>query len=204
MSASQARARLVAVLSLAAMANAGCGSAVHTETSSALSPALLAQVRPIGRGPRFEPPSTGPVPGRCVRRLGPRSGVHVELFAANRVVIVPGSIGTRPPRRFASGRLSRARCYGDLVTIDPTGLILVRPNARLQLSDLFRAWGQPLTRTRLASFSAQPGRRVVAFVDGLRWRGSPMSVPLTRHSEIVLEVGPHVAPHAFYTFPPGT
>ena len=204
MSASQARARLVAVLSLSAMANAGCGSAVHTETSSALSPALLAQVRPIGRGPRFEPPSTGPVPGRCVRRLGPRSGVHVELFAANRVVIVPGSIGTRPPRRFASGRLSRARCYGDLVTIDPTGLVLVRPGLRLKLSDLFRAWGEPLSRTRLASFTAPRGTRVVAFVEGRRWRGSPASVPLRRHSEIVLEIGPHVSPHGSYAFPPGT
>jgi hypothetical protein len=29
-------------------------------------------------------------------------------------------------------------------------------------------------------------------------------VPLTPHAEIVLEVGPHVPPHASYTFPPGT
>jgi hypothetical protein len=130
--------------------------------------------------------------------------MHIELFAANRVVLVARAIGTRPPRGFAAGRLSRAGCYGDLVTIDPTGLILVRPNARLKLSDLFRAWGQPLTRTRLASFAAQPDQRVVAFVDGLRWRGSPMSIPLTRHSEVVVEIGPYVPPHRSYAFPPGT
>jgi len=29
-------------------------------------------------------------------------------------------------------------------------------------------------------------------------------VPLARHSEIVLEVGPYVPPHRSYTFPPGT
>jgi len=29
-------------------------------------------------------------------------------------------------------------------------------------------------------------------------------VPLTRHAEIVLEVGPHVPPHSSYMFPPGT
>jgi hypothetical protein len=62
-----------------------------------------------------------------------------RVVAANRVVLVARAIGTRPRRRFAAGRLSRAGCYDDLVTIDRSGLILVRPNARLNLSDLFRA-----------------------------------------------------------------
>jgi hypothetical protein len=48
---------------------------------------------------------------------------------------------------------------------------------------VFRSWGQPLSATRLASFRA---------------------VPLTRHAEIVLEVGPHVPPHSSYAFPPGS
>ena len=65
--------------------------------------------------------------------------MHVELFAANRVVILARAIGTRAPRSFAAGRLSRARCYGDLVTIDPTGLVLVRSGLHLKLSDLFGA-----------------------------------------------------------------
>jgi hypothetical protein len=29
-------------------------------------------------------------------------------------------------------------------------------------------------------------------------------VPLTRHAEIVLEVGPHVPSHSSYAFPPGS
>ena len=91
----------------------------------------MAQARPIGRGARFHPPATGPVIGRCRRRLGPRIGVHVELFAANRVVLVPAGIGTRPPRGFSAGRISGAGCYGDLVTLEPTGVVLVRPGARL-------------------------------------------------------------------------
>jgi hypothetical protein len=130
--------------------------------------------------------------------------VHVELFAADRVVIIARAIGTRPPRSFAAGRLSGARCYGDLVTIDPTGLVLVRPGLHLKISDLFRAWGQRISSTRLASFSAPPGMRVVAFVDGRPTHVPPQDVALRRHAEIVLEVGPHVPPHAFYTFPPGT
>jgi len=128
----------------------------------------------------------------------------VELFADNRVVIVPAGIGTRPPRSFVVGRVSRAACYGSLVTLEPTGLVLVRAGAPPLLSDLFQAWGQPLSARRLASFSAPAGRPVAAFVNGRRWHGTPGSVPLTAHSEIVLEVGPHVPPHTSYAFPPGT
>jgi hypothetical protein len=180
----------------------GCGSTPRPAPDVGLPPALVAEARPIGRGARFHPPATGPVTGRCRPGLGTRIGVHVELFAANRVVLVPAGIGTRPPRSFSAGRISRARCYGALVTLEPTGVVLVRARARLLLSDLFRAWGQPLSPTRLASFPASTGAHVATFVDGRRWRGSPGSVPLRRHAEIVLEVGPHVPPHAAYTFPP--
>jgi hypothetical protein len=55
----------------------------------------------------------------------------------------------------------------------------------------------------VASFRASRGRRVEVFVDGRRWHGRPGRVPLRRHAEIVVEVGPHVPPHSSYTFPPG-
>ncbi len=128
----------------------------------------------------------------------------MELFAVNRVVIVPAGIGTRPPRTFSGGRISGAACFGDIVTIEPTGVVLLRPGADASLADLFRAWGAPLSRRRLAGFTAPPGRQVAVFVDGQRWHGSPRRVPLSRHAEIVLEVGPYVPPHAAYTFPPGS
>jgi hypothetical protein len=182
---------------------AACGSAGSAPRASPVPPALVAQARPIGRGPRFEPSATGPVVGRCRRGLGARLGVHVEVFAANRVVLLPTGIGTRPPRELSAGRISRARCYGALVTLEPTGVLLVRPQARLRLGDLFRSWGEPLSPARLASFSTGAPRRVAVFVDGRRWRGAPGDVPLRRHSEIVLEVGPYVPPHSSYTFPPG-
>jgi hypothetical protein len=130
--------------------------------------------------------------------------VHVEVFAADRVVLIAGGIGTRPPWQRTGGRITGAACFGDLVTVEPTGVVLVRPGSRLVLRDLFRAWGQPLSSTRLAGFSARPGSQVAVFVGGRRWRGPVGSVPLLRHAEIVLEVGPHVPPHAAYTFPPGT
>jgi hypothetical protein len=130
--------------------------------------------------------------------------VHVEVFAANRVLLIPAGIGTRPPRRYSAGRISSARCYGGPVTLDPTGLVLIRSGSHPVLADLFSAWGEPLTTRRLASFSASIGANVAVFVNGRRWRGSPGSVPLAPHSEIVLEVGPYVPPHRSYMFPPGT
>jgi hypothetical protein len=182
---------------------AGCGTKAPRDPLSGVPRTLVREARPIGRGPRFRPPLAGPVLGACTPRLGPRVGAHIELFAANRVVLVAQGIGTRPPRRLSAGRIARARCYGDLVTIDPTGLVLVRAGRRLTVGDLFRSWGQPLSADRLASFPAPPASHVSVFVAGRRWTGSPAAVPLSRHAEIVLEVGPYVPPHASYTFPPG-
>jgi hypothetical protein len=102
-----------------------------------------------------------------------------------------------------SGRISAARCYGDLVTLEPTGVVLVRPASRHTLSDLFRSWGQPLSRRRLGPFTTGSANPVSVFVDGRRWFTAPGRVPLIRHAEIVLEIGPHVPPHQAYTFPPG-
>jgi hypothetical protein len=196
------KSRALAAAGLVGVAAAGCGRAA-APPATRIPSALIAEARPIGRGARFHPPVRGPVSGRCQRRLGPRNGVHVEVFAADRVVLLATGISTRPPYVFSSGRISAARCYGALVTLDPTGLVLVRRGMRLSLGQLFHAWGQPLTQRRLASFSATAGTTVSVFVDGHRWRGAPADVPLRRHDEIVLEVGPHVPPHTSYTFPAG-
>jgi hypothetical protein len=202
--------RLAALIIAAAIAT-GCGTGPSTQGASGSNPAdtqipqgLLSQARPIGAGPDFQPPATGPVTGPCLAALGPRDGVHVEVFAANRVVLLPAGIGVRSPRTSVTGRITGASCYGALVTLDPTGLVLVRPGAGLTVAALFRAWGQPLNATRLASFHAAGGTRVNVFVDGRPWMGEPGAVPLTRHAEIVLEVGPHVPPHSSYAFPPGS
>ena len=188
------------------LALCGCGSSAPTsDTPGAAVPAdLLAQARPIGRGARFHLPATGPVVGTCKSKQGARVGTHVELFAANRVVLIAAGIGTRPPVSYSAGRIAKANCYGDLVTLEPTGVVHVRRGSRLTLSDLFRSWGQPLSEHRIASFPAAPGEKVRVFVNGRPRSGPPGAVPLSAHSEIVLEVGPRVPPHASYTFPPGT
>jgi hypothetical protein len=189
-------------LLLAAAFVAGCGSATPVKprrTGGGIPASLLAGERPIGRGPRFQPPVSGPVGGACTTPLGRRLQGHIELFGANRVVLLATGIGTGRPRRISDGRLTRAGCFGDLVTLDPTGTVYFRPGRTLTLGDLFSAWGEPLTRRRIASFT---GGRVRVYVDGHRSSVSPRAVPLTRDTEIVLEVGPHVPPHTHFTFPP--
>ena len=192
---------------------AGCGSSRRSTSqpgntaSSAPPAALVAEARPIGRGVRFQPPVSGRPLGACSRKLGVRYGVHVEVFAANRVVLIPAGVGTLGPRSFSAGRIAGAACFGELVTLDPTGVVLVRPGASLTVGDLFRSWGEPLGVHRIASFSTAPadaGSAVRVFVDGKPRPGPAASVPLRRHAEIVLEIGPYVPPHHAYTFPPGT
>jgi hypothetical protein len=192
----------LALLLVATCVLPGCGATGKHQSVSGISRQRLLQTRPIGAGARFRPAATGSRSGRCTPTIGVRSAVHVEVFARNRVVIVAAGIGVRRPWTLAAGHVTHARCYGDVVTLEPTGVVLVRPGSHDLISALFRAWGQPLSLSRMASFLAPPGTHVAAFIDGRRWRGAPGGVPLTAGAEIVLEVGPYVPPHASYTFAP--
>src|SRR5581483_11074094 len=171
------------------LAAGGCGG--HPRPASPLPPG----VRPIGPGPRYHPPLVPLRIAGCRPGLGPRFGVHLELFAGRFVVLFPAGIGTRPPRRWFAGRVEHAACYGPLVTIDPTGLVLLRPGVRATVGDVFASWGRPL---RLGFRG-----RMRAFVGGREVSGDPRAIPLRRHDEIVLEIGGFVPPHARYRFPSG-
>jgi hypothetical protein len=198
--AQRLRAAAGALLLTGALAGCGGTSPATTGAGGAGVPAALArEARPIGRGPRFHPPASGPVLGPCRGALGRRAGVHVEVFGADRVVLIAAGIGARPPVRTDAGRIVAARCFGELATVDPTGVVLVRPGARLTLADLFASWGQPLGPRRLASFTGP----VRVYVDGRRIALNPRRVALSAHAEIVLEVGPYVPPHTAYRFPSG-
>lgn len=139
---------------------------------------------PIGVGALFHPRAASrPVALHCDGDERWR-GVHLELFARNRVVIIPAGI--------------RSRC---LRTRWPVGVIEVR--GRRTLGDFFRVWGQPLSRTRLVGFQTRPGRPVRAYVAGRRWRGALRAIPLRRHAQIVLELGKHIPPKKVFLFPDG-
>ena len=169
------------------------------------------QSRPVGTGPRFRIDPVGssvararPVAGLVCSRRGPRRfGVHLELFADDRVVIVPAGIGIAPPHSRGGAYVVGGRCSYPARTLEPTGVIQVTRGARVTLGQFFALWGQPLGRHRFAGFRGRPGDPVLAFVDGRPWLGDPRTIPLRRHANIVLELGGYVLPHSRYVFRPG-
>ena len=163
---------------------------------------------PIGIGARFHPGATiharAPIRGlRCEPEKAARYGVHVELFADGLVVIIPPGIGVAPPFRRTGAFVTPHGCTYPLRTLDPTGVIEVRPVRKLTLGDLFAVWGRPLSATRLVGFRTTASRPVRAYVNGEEWNGSIAAIPLSRHAEIVLELGPFIAPHRAFLFRPG-
>jgi hypothetical protein len=141
-----------------------------------------------------------PVGGLSCSRTSPlRFRAHVELFARKLVLLVPAGIGVAPPLRRHAAYVAGGRCLYPLRTREPTGVIEVASSRLLRLGDVFRVWGQPLSRHRIAGFRS--AQSVLAFVNGRRFRGDPRAIPLRRHDEVVLEIGGYVAPHSSYLFP---
>jgi hypothetical protein len=166
---------------------------------------------PIGAGPAFHPPALSPsvvarrqvVGLRCEKSGGRRFGVHVELFARRRVVIVPAGIGIAPPWRNEQPQVVSGACSYPARTTTPTGVVEVAAGRRLLLAHLFAVWGQPLGARRLAGFGGRGEQRVRAYVGGNRWHGDVRAIPLRRHAEIVLELGPYIPPHVTFMFARG-
>ena len=163
---------------------------------------------PIGPGPRYRPAAApaAVAAGRAIGGLACAAGVrfdqlHLELFADRRVVVVPAGIGVAVPSTRAGAEVVPGGCSYPARTRTPAGIVEVARGARLRLADLFRIWGQPLGERRFASFrSAQPLR---AYVGGRLVRGPIGEIPLSRHAQIVLELGRYVPPHRFFLFPKG-
>lgn len=160
----------------------------------ALAAVALLVPTPIGAGPRFHP-APGARSACAPSALGAGARVHVELFAAGRVVIVPAGIGVRgASTRY--GRVTSARCRGAVWTTDPTGV--VHFDAACTLGGLFAAWGRRLRPGRLLSFRG----RVRLYRNGARVAGDPRRLRLHDGDNLVLQVGPYIPPHARYHFPP--
>jgi hypothetical protein len=179
---------------------------------SALAALAVAPIpTPIGAGPGYHPGATSPavaagrtVAGlRCNPRAGLRFGVHVELFAHRRAVIVPAGIGVAPPWRREGAYVLGGRCSYPLRTREPTGVVEVERGASLTLGQLFAVWGQTLSATKLAGFGTRGSSPVRAYVGGRPWRGDVRRIPLRRHAEIVLELGGFVPPHTTFLFRKG-
>jgi hypothetical protein len=162
---------------------------------------------PIGVRPAFHPQPRGseavrglPVAGLLCRAAETaRVGVHLELFANGRALIVPAGIGVAPPLRRRGPYVVTGSCSYPVRTREPTGVIEVAAEQSVTLGAFFRVWGQALGRRALTGFRG----RVRVYANGRRRDGDPRLIPLRRHDQIVLEVGAFVPPHTSYRFQKG-
>lgn len=159
---------------------------------------------PIGVGPEFRLEAAPPrvVVGapvgrfRCTASPVARVRAHIELFANRRVLIIPAGVGMARPLTREGAYVVGSRCSYALRTTAPTGVVEVARRTRATVGDLFRLWGQPLTRSRLAGFRG----RVYAYVSGVPWGGDVRAIPLSRHAQVVIEIGGYVRPHRVFLF----
>jgi hypothetical protein len=200
------------LVALTLPAQGGAMSFAATALAAATLPLVIPghpSVRPwpIGHGAAYRPPAAARVvragrPAGTLRcaRGGASFELHLELFAAQRVIVVPAGIGIATPMTRRGAAVVADGCTYPLWTLAPGGVIEVR-GRRLDLADLFVVWGQALGSRRLASFmSAAPLR---AYVGGRRVHGPVGEIALASHEEIVLELGGYVAPHASFLFAGG-
>ena len=120
----------------------------------------------------------------CDRMEGNRLHIHqhIAIFDRGRQVPVPENVGQRP----------LSHCLYWVHTHTPDGIIHIEaPKDRsFTLGDFFKVWGQPLSKTEVASVKAAKGSELKVWVDGKPFTADPSTIKLTEHTDIVIQSGP--------------
>ena len=161
---------------------------------------------PLGpAGPSRKGLSQGGIPCGSGEQL--RWHVHARLtvFVNGRPRAVPLGIGVGRPWKVTNSDkgafVSEGSCFSFLHTHAADGVIHIEAPAAItfKLGQFFDLWGQRLDPRHLGRTKG----RVVAYVDGKRYRGDPRGIQLRKHAQIQLELGqPHVSPELI-EFPRG-
>jgi hypothetical protein len=205
----------------------GGTSADHAGTSANASPAAAgAPTNPAakqrsGVGPEGVPmpsgkplgPARSPAPGQSAggipcgsrEQLGYHVHARLTIFVDGKPRSIPLGVGIGGPvqtttgngGRFASG----GSCFSFLHTHAADGIIHIEAPGRVpfKLGQFFDVWQQRLGLRHLGSETG----RVVAYVNGKRWRRDPRAIPLVKHAQIQLEVGQPVVAPVRIRFPAG-
>lgn len=118
---------------------------------------------------------------------------HLALFDHGRQIAIPQFIGFTPDNKGGG-------CLYWIHTHDAAGIIHIEAPqiANYTLANLFHIWGEPLSKTQVATFKGP----VTTYVNGLKYDGDPNTIPLVAHQQITLEVGTPLVPPPNYAFPP--
>lgn len=149
--------------------------------------------------------SRGGVPCGSSEQLRYHVHARLTLYVNGKPRSVPLGVGIGMPRAITKSPegsfVSDGRCFSFLHTHARDGVIHIEAPGKVlfKLGQFFDVWGQRLDRRHLGSSSG----RVVAYVDGNRYRGDPRAIPLRRHAQIQLELGQPLVGPATIQFPPG-
>jgi hypothetical protein len=120
----------------------------------------------------------------CDRMEGQRLHIHQHLviFDRGKQLPIPPNVGQR----------SAARCLYWVHTHTPDGIIHIEaPQDRaFTLGDFFQIWGQPLSRTEVATVHAPKNSVLKVWVNGKPYGADPAAIKLEAHTDLVIEAGP--------------
>ncbi len=154
--------------------------------------ALLALATASARAQRADAPAP-PIAGiSCDAMEGQRLHIHQRLVILDqgKPVSIPDNVGQRAEKR----------CFYWVHTHTPDGIVHIEApvDRTFTLGDFFAIWGQPLSRTQVATAKAAKGATLTVWVNGTRYTGDPRKIALVAHADIVIQVGkPNAKPPAF-------
>lgn len=123
--------------------------------------------------------------------------MHLELFADQKVIVVPGGIGVSGGRTTLYGNVVDALWHADAWTVEPGGVVHLAREG-LTLGDVFRIWGAELGPDRLLTFRGP----VRVWVNGEPRAGDPRTIELHDRDQVVLVHGGDVEVHRSFAFKP--
>ena len=128
------------------------------------------------------------------------SEVFIRHEHAHLTIVIRGQL--RPVPAFI-GITATQICW--LHTHDTSGIIHIEAGdtRTLTLGDFFAVWRQPLRGTVLDGERAGNGEAIQATVNQQPYAGSPETIVLSEHEDIVLELGPPFLQIPPYVWPPG-
>jgi hypothetical protein len=149
--------------------------------------------------------ASGPSEGQPVANVQCNSGeqlathyhINLQILYQQTPVPVPSGIGIK------------TSCLYWLHTHDDTGTIHVeapqsQASTQFTLGQFFQVWGQPLSRSQVATINVDKGQQVKIWVDGRIYKGDPSAIVLKKGEKIVIEIGPPFQdPPPGYTWPSG-
>jgi hypothetical protein len=162
--------------------------------------------KPLGPASSPRPgQSRGGVPCGSGEQLRYHVHARLTLFVRGKPRSVPLGVGIGLPVRTQRGEGGRfasgGSCFSFLHTHAADGVIHIEAPGRVTftLGQFFAVWNQRLDPRHLGGHRG----RVVAYLNGKRWRADPRAIPLTRHAQIQLAVGMPRPAQALIRFPPG-